>query len=118
MELVLEQPGEFLLSVPELTPQPEPISVMVQGVLEEQQAMEPRPQWMEQLAQSGSGVHLPFAERQMLWDQLASRSQERQVALPPRSIWNLPWIVGMLIAMLAVEWVLRYRYGDGPPLGR
>lgn len=118
MELVLEQPGEFLLSVPELSPQPEPIRVMVQGVLEELQAMEPRPQWMEQLAQSGSGVHLPFADRQQLWDQLANRSQERRVALPPRSIWNLPWIVGILIAMLAVEWMLRYRYGDIPPFGR
>lgn len=118
MELVIEQPGEFLLSVPELSPQPEPISVMVQGDLDEQQAMEPRPQWMEQLAKSGSGVYLPFADRQQIWEQLASRSQERQVALPPRSIWNLPWIVGILIAMLAVEWMLRYRYGDVPALGR
>ncbi len=118
LELVLEQPGEFLLSVPTLTPQPEPVSVMVQGVLSEQQAMEPRAQWMEQLAQSGSGIHLPFADRQQLWEQLALRSQERQVALPARSIWNLPWIVGILIAMLAVEWMLRYRYGDAPALSR
>jgi hypothetical protein len=118
MELVLERPGEFLLSVPNLTPQPEPVSVTVQGVLEEQQAMEARPQWMEQLAQSGSGIHLPFADRQQLWEHLASRSQQRHVSLPPRSIWNLPWIVGALIAMLAVEWMLRYRYGDFPAISR
>ncbi|MFN9552063.1 MAG: hypothetical protein ACK56Q_17475 [Pirellulaceae bacterium] len=118
MELVLERAGEVLLWVPKRTRPPDPVSVMVQGDLDEQQAMEPRPQWMEQLSRSGSGIHLPFADRQELWEHLESRSQERHVSLPPRSIWNLPWIVGTLIAMLAVEWMLRYRYGNVPALGR
>ena len=71
-------------------------------------------QLLEQIAEQSGGTFRPIAEADLLWKDLAGRARldpRSEVSRTELEMWNFAWLGAALVALLAVEWFLRKRWG-------
>jgi len=62
------------------------------------------------LAAQTGGTYLPLEEAGRLPDLIPSAAHTRVEREPPRDLWDRPWVLALLVGLLAVEWAVRRRY--------
>ena len=66
---------------------------------------------MIELSQRSGGAAVELANWRTLLDRIAQPDVLYSRKLPPESIWNLSWIVVVVMSLLTTEWYLRNRWG-------
>jgi hypothetical protein len=66
---------------------------------------------LKNFASKCSGVLLPVKQWQMIVNQLTPQKVLHFEPMPPKSIWNYPLLVALVIGILGAEWFLRNRWG-------
>ena len=74
-------------------------------------ALDPEPAALRELAESSGGRAEPLERWRELAASLPPPHALQFEPLPPKSVWNSPWVVGLIVAALSVEWYLRNRWG-------
>lgn len=65
---------------------------------------------LRRIAATSGGRYLPAAE----WESLFAQLRDSKVGAPPREVrdlWHTGWTVGLIVAVLGLEWMLRRRVG-------
>lgn len=66
---------------------------------------------LKEFASKCSGVLLPMDQWRSIVDQLPPEKVLHFEPMPPKSIWNYPLLVALVIGILGTEWFLRNRWG-------
>lgn len=69
------------------------------------------PDLMHRIAQAGRGQNISVAELIDLPEKLSTARDSFTQRTEPRAIWDNGWMLGLLLAALGAEWVLRRRFG-------
>ncbi len=99
------------LTSPLLDPAPLTRSFTVAGLPQEQIGVPLNTTEMQQAAKVSGGRYYDWYNADRLLRDLPRGQRVRVESLPPEPIWNSPLVVGLFVAMLTVEWLLRKRIG-------
>ena len=66
---------------------------------------------LREAAKLSVGKFYTFATAGKLLADLPRGRQVRIESLPPKAIWNAPLLAGLLVGLIAAEWLLRKRVG-------
>lgn len=65
---------------------------------------------LRRLARASGGRYIEVSEARQVVDLLESAAPAA-AAPEPRDVWHAPWAIGLLIALLSLEWILRRLWG-------
>src|SRR5207248_8324499 len=106
-------PGEYIASIPGSGSRSAPISCVftVAPGHEEDLNRSSDPDLMRQLAAAGGGVAMTLADVEGFPERLPAREAARTKNPTPRTAWDRPWVLAVLLTALGAEWWLRRRAG-------
>lgn len=105
--------GNYLvrLVAPNLSELPSPSRFSVASLMNERSRLEMNAVDLKAAAATTRGRFYTIRNASRLLRALPAGDQVRIESSPPRPIWNSSWLAGLLVVLLATEWILRKRAG-------
>jgi hypothetical protein len=107
------KPGEYTVSIanPGPTDAQAVCTFTVADSNEEDLNTSADPELMRQIALAGGGKSISSDDLRRLPERIAAQQPSRETRREPRTAWDRSWFLACLLAVAAVEWLLRRRWG-------